>query len=218
MEIERADIYGLTRAALAEKLKQLYAASPFRSVQLFEWLYRRGVTDFACMTNISQAFRAQLPQGFEIRRAVRRAVRAAPDGTRKYLWEVCAGIEVESVLIPQAGRNTLCISTQQGCAMGCAFCRTAAMGLLGNLSAGDIIRQAMGVLEECRASGEDVSNIVFMGMGEPLHNLEAVLSAIEILSDPHGLSFGPRKITVSTAGLVPGIDALAKSGVDERCH
>jgi 23S rRNA (adenine2503-C2)-methyltransferase len=135
------------------------------------------------------------------------------DGTRKYLFEVEGGDLVESVRIKQPNRMTLCVSSQVGCAMGCKFCRTGTMGLKRSLSTSEIIRQVRGVLEDAKNFGDSFSNIVFMGMGEPLHNFDGVTRAVKLLTDPIGFGMSPRKVTVSTVGLVPAIRKLAASDV-----
>lgn len=157
------------------------------------------------MSNISKPLRKELAQVFKFPKAqmLQRAV--SSDGTRKYLLEVSPGMTVETVMIKQPRRMTLCVSSQVGCAMGCKFCRTGTMGLDRNLSAADIIRQVLFVIEDAKNFNDEFSNIVFMGMGEPLHNLKAVKAACSILTDDYGLKIPGRKITVSTVGLVSAI-------------
>jgi len=136
------------------------------------------------------------------------------DGTRKYLLELDNGDLIESVMIKQPRRMTLCVSSQVGCAMGCTFCRTASMGLKRNLRASEMVRQIVTVIEDAKNFGDMFQNLVFMGMGEPLHNLSQLLQALRILADDRGLGISGRRVTVSTSGLVPGIDKLAASGVE----
>ena len=207
------DIYGFGRQRLAQLLAEHFGAPAFRAAQIFEWIYKNGAREWQAMSSIARGLRGDLSERFEIRRAELLALSRSADGTRKYLWEVSPAVQVETVLIRQPGRNTLCVSTQQGCAMGCVFCRTASMGLQGHLSTADIMRQVLGVISDPELEC-GVQNIVFMGMGEPLHNFEAVAEAMRILMDDHGLGFGPRKITLSTAGFVPGIRQLAASGLE----
>ncbi len=164
------------------------------------------------MANINKELREKLAAFFSFPKADIKKKSVSKDGSVKYLLEVSPEVFIEVVLIQQPGRVTLCVSSQYGCAMGCAFCRTGTMGLNSNLSTGDIVRQVMAVIEDA-GEGEELpfSNIVFMGMGEPLHNTEAVFDAIRILMDGSGLAIGPRKITLSTSGLVPGIREFIKA-------
>lgn len=200
-----ADFFDFTRADLAEYLEAKLGAKPYRATQLFNWAYKKFIYDPELMTNIGEPLRSQIKSGFAFPTVQIRNRLISRDGTRKYLFEVEEGDAVESVMIKQPQRMTLCVSSQVGCAMGCKFCRTATMGLKRNLSASEIIRQVLGVIEDAKNFGDNFSNIVFMGMGEPLHNFDSVLAALKILTDEQGLFIGPRKITVSTSGLVPAI-------------
>ena len=207
------DFYNLSYDELVEVLETRFGASRFRATQLFEWVYRKGVTDFEVMTNIGRELRDKLAAVFFFPKARIHERQISSDGTRKYLFEVEGGDLVESVMIKQPNRMTLCVSSQVGCAMGCKFCRTATMGLKRSLSTSEIIRQDNGVIEDAKSFGDAFSNIVFMGMGEPLHNFDGVTRAVKILTDQYGFSMSPRKVTVSTVGLVPAIRKLAASGV-----
>jgi len=178
----------------------------FRAKQIFKWLYQMDATSFAEMTNVSKEFRAHLEQTACLSNLVPEVVEASDDGTKKYLFRLSDGMSVESVLIPDEGRNTLCISSQVGCAMGCAFCLTGCFGLTRNLTTAEIVNQVCAVKRD-----EPVRNIVFMGMGEPLANLAAVIPAVEILTDPDGFQFSTRKVTVSTSGLVPQMAELGRA-------
>ncbi|MBE0599116.1 MAG: 23S rRNA (adenine(2503)-C(2))-methyltransferase RlmN [Desulfuromonadales bacterium] len=201
----RVDLKELTRQEMTEFLAGL-GRERFRVGQLMRWIYLRGVTDFAAMTDLAKALREDLAQRATISDWTPEAVEESRDGTRKYLFRLADGETVESVRIPmEGGRSTLCISTQVGCAMGCSFCLTGSFGLQRNLSAGEIVNQV------CAAAKEGpVNNIVMMGMGEPLHNLDNVVRALQILYDDDGFSYGPRKVTLSTAGLVPQMRELGE--------
>ncbi len=178
----------------------------FRAGQLLRWIYRRGVTDFAAMTDLGKELRADLAARATVSDWTPEAVEESRDGTKKYLFRLADGESVETVRIPMdEGRATLCISTQVGCAMGCAFCLTGCFGLTRNLTAGEIVNQV------CAAAKDGViNNIVLMGMGEPLHNLDNVVRALQILYAVDGFDYGPRKVTLSTSGLVPEMEELGR--------
>lgn len=178
----------------------------FRAGQIFRWIYQRGVTSFAAMTDLSKDFRGELEQRATISDWSPEAVETSQDGTSKLLFRLDDGQAVESVRIPmEGGRTTLCISTQVGCAMRCSFCLTGAFGLVRNLTAAEIVNQV------CAAAKEgNINNIVLMGMGEPLDNLDNVIKAVSILNEDNGFGFGARKVTLSTSGLVPAMRELAK--------
>jgi 23S rRNA (adenine2503-C2)-methyltransferase len=207
------DFFNYSYSELVDVLAQEFGATKFRATQLFEWVYRRGITDFDQMTNISRELRVKLADRFVFPVAAVNDRQISTDGTRKYLFEVEGGDLVESVMIKQPNRMTLCVSSQVGCAMGCKFCRTGTMGLKRSLSTSEIIRQVRGVIEDAKNFGDSFSNIVFMGMGEPLHNFDGVTRAVKLLTDPVGFGMSPRKVTVSTVGLVPAIRKLAASDV-----
>jgi 23S rRNA (adenine2503-C2)-methyltransferase len=176
----------------------------FRARQLWSWLYVRMASSFDEMTDLSKAFRARLAETARVDVLELNDVYEATDGTRKLTWKTLNGSVIESVWIPTESRVTLCISSQVGCAMNCQFCLTAKMGLRSNLSAAEIVDQV--VQTRRMYEGERrLSNIVFMGMGEPFHNINAVIPATLILVDRLGMDFSQRKITVSTSGLVPEI-------------
>jgi len=191
----------------------------YHSHQIFKWLYQRGATSFEQMTDLSKVLRLQLAEKFAFDEMPVITEQKSTDGTRKFLFRLPDGKSIESVLIPANDRMTICISSQVGCAMGCKFCNTASMGLERNLKVHEIVGQvnqlarllaketALGQ-KHLGTSAEKITNIVFMGMGEPLHNLENVACAIEILLSQDGLNFSKRKITVSTSGLVPAIRKL----------
>ena len=177
----------------------------FRATQIFKWLYQKDACNFAEMTNLSKDLRNELENSAYVSSLEPEAVEEGSDGTRKYLFPLADGEAVESVLIPDEGRNTLCISSQVGCAMQCAFCLTGTFRLTRNLTTAEIVNQVCAVKRDF-----DVRNIVFMGMGEPLHNLDNVVRAIEILIDGNGLQFSNRRVTVSTSGLLPEMAELGR--------
>ncbi|HBP23414.1 MAG TPA: 23S rRNA (adenine(2503)-C(2))-methyltransferase RlmN [Planctomycetes bacterium] len=191
------------RAALAER-----GVESYRGDQVFRWVWRRGVESVAEMTNLSKALRERLASETRLPRLEPSDQRRAADGTTKLLVGLEDGREVESVLIPDGERRTLCVSTQVGCAMGCVFCASGVAGLKRHLSAAEIVAQ---VLLGRAQLGEDerLRNVVFMGMGEPLHNYGAVARALVLLTHDKGLGLSTRRVTVSTSGLVPEIDRLA---------
>jgi 23S rRNA (adenine2503-C2)-methyltransferase len=202
------DFFATPREELEKVLKERFGAASYRAQQLYQWVYQHGLTDVSEMSNLSGPLRSILSNSIDLSLPAVHTEQISKDGTRKYLVESSVGL-VETVLIHQPGRKTLCVSSQVGCGMGCKFCRTGTMGFLKNLTASDIVRQVVTVRRSARSRGEDFSNIVFMGMGEPLHNFKSVVKAVRILTDQHGLSFAPRRITVSTVGLVPAIDKFA---------
>ena len=185
---------------------------PYRARQVFQWLYQRRASRFEDMTSISKPMRAKLAERLRMGELARAAVRVSADGSTKYALRLDDGPQVEAVLMPGESHTTLCVSTQVGCAMGCDFCMTARMGLIRNLTSGEIVQQ---VVEAARdlPEGAFIRNIVFMGMGEPLHNYEQLVRAIEILSEDFGFGFSARRLTVSTSGLVPGIRRFIREGI-----
>jgi 23S rRNA (adenine2503-C2)-methyltransferase len=178
----------------------------YRARQIFKWLYQKNVTSFGEMTNLSKEFRGQLEESALISDLVPETVEISRDGTRKYLFRLSDESAVESVLIPEEDRSTLCISSQVGCAMACEFCLTGTFRLTRNLTTAEIVNQLCAVKREV-----EFRNIVFMGMGEPLANLDNVVRALRIITDPDGMQYSTRRVTVSTAGLVPELDMLGKA-------
>ena len=208
----RRDILNYDRERLAQLLGEEFSLPPFRSRQLIRWVYKQRLTDFAPMSDIAQTVRADLDRPFVISRPTLTTVQQSRDGTRKYLFELSDGKAIESVLIKQATRYTLCVSSQVGCAIGCSFCRTGLMGLTRHLQTSEIVGQVLAVQDDvARREAESFHNIVFMGMGEPFHNLDNVIQAVKLLNDPLGFDFSARKITVSTSGLVPEIEKFGSS-------
>ena len=218
--MQKTNLKGLTRGQLADFALSI-GEKKYRGKQLFDWLYTKEAGSFADMTSLSKQLRETLGARARIDALVQNeASRSAHDGTTKFLFELADGKRIETVLIPPRTafvsgspddgqrRLTVCVSTQVGCPLDCRFCATASMGFLRNLTAGEIVDQ---VLQVKRAAERRITNVVFMGMGEPLMNYEQVVNAVEILST--GLKIAARHITISTAGWVPGIRRLA----DDEC-
>ena len=217
----KVNLVGLTREALREAL--IAAGTPERQArmrvgQIWQWVYHWGVRDFALMTNLAKDYRQLLDENFTINlpEVVQKQVSA--DGTRKYLVRIAGGHEVEVVYIPEENRGTLCISSQVGCTLTCSFCHTGTQKLVRNLTAGEIVGQVMLArddLDEWPRPGDPkeetrlVSNIVLMGMGEPLYNFDNVRDAMKIVMDGEGIALGRRRITLSTSGVVPEIARAA---------
>lgn len=180
----------------------------FHARQLFQWVHKRGVTDFAEMTDLGRELRSALASQFRVVTPdiVRRDT--SSDGTTKFLMRLEDGQLIESVFIPDTPANTFCVSTQVGCAMKCGFCLTGRMGIIRNLTAGEIAGQVR-VLTRELGMLQARFNIVLMGMGEPLHNYDAVMKALRMLNDEHGLAVGPRRVTLSTVGVLPNLERLA---------
>ena len=205
----------------AEELREFVASlgeRPFRAAQLYHALYAERRFDFAAMTNIPSALRERLAQ--EARITPPRIARRFPsvDGSIRYLFSIGGGesekpAQIEAVFMPREGRQTICISTQAGCAVDCHFCLTAQLGLIRNLTAGEIIGQVLVALEENREQLAPQTNVVLMGQGEPLLNYDAVMAAVRILLDPKGVALAPRHVTLSTSGIVPGIERLAQEKI-----
>jgi 23S rRNA (adenine2503-C2)-methyltransferase len=203
------DLIGLSRAEMAAEMAAM-GAEPFRVRQLWHWIYNRGVTDIGAMTTLSKAFRAALAERHVVGRpGVAKALLSA-DGTRKWLLRFADGQEAECVHIPEEDRGTLCVSSQVGCTLACTFCHTGTQRLVRNLTAAEIVGQVMlarDALGEWPSPQDDrqLTNIVLMGMGEPLFNYDNVAKALKIVMDHEGLSLSRRKITLSTSGVVPMI-------------
>jgi 23S rRNA (adenine2503-C2)-methyltransferase len=212
---KRCNLVGIGRAELAAEMTEAGAA-PFRARQLWHWIYHRGVGDFADMTNLAKGFRQQLAGRYELRRPAISTAQISADGTRKWLLRFDDGQEVETVHIPETDRGTLCVSSQVGCTLTCTFCHTGTQRLVRNLSAAEIVAQVMvarDALGEWPSPKDDrqLTNIVLMGMGEPLYNYDNVAAALKIVMDPEGLAISRRKITLSTSGVVP---LMARCGAE----
>ena len=204
-----SNLLGMTLA----QLQELCAAEGFprfTAKQICDWLYKKRVDSIDAMTNLSLAQRARLNEVAHIGRETPVRCQVSKDGTKKYLFPVFDGHFIEAVYIPEDDRATLCVSCQVGCKMGCRFCVTGQQGFHGSLSAGDILNQLFSIPEF-----ETLTNVVFMGMGEPMDNLDTVLAATEIMTATWGLGWSPKRITVSTVGIIPGL----KRFLDEsQCH
>jgi 23S rRNA (adenine2503-C2)-methyltransferase len=182
---------------------------PWRADQIAGWLYQRGVEDLEAMTDLGRELRARLAEGFETRALELEAVQHSSDGTLKAVLRAGDGARIETVLIPEEGRTTLCLSTQVGCPLACSFCATGAFGFRRNLSTAEIVDQVCRV-KALLGPGRSLTNVVFMGMGEPLLNLRNVLEAIRLLIHPKAFGLAPRRVTVSTVGVVPRIEPLLR--------
>ena len=201
VHVEELDLAELETVCAARGLDR------FRARQIFAWLYRRGVADVGAMTDLPKDLRASLAADFTISTPHVASHERSSDGTEKFLLRLADGKHIESVFIPDTPAMTFCISTQVGCAMACAFCLTGKMGLVRNLTAGEIAGQVR-VLAGALGLRDKAFNIVLMGMGEPLHNYDAVMKAMRILCDPHGFALPPRRVTLSTVGLLPALEKL----------
>ena len=215
----RIELIGLDRSELEAELARV-GEPPFRARQLWHWIYHRGAIDFAKMTSLAKSFRADLAERYVVSRPRAVVDRQSIDGTRKWLLGFADGQEAETVHIPEEDRGTLCVSSQIGCTLTCRFCHTGTQRLVRNLSAAEILGQIMlarDALQEWPSppDGRLISNIVMMGMGEPLYNYDNVAKALRIIMDGEGISISKRKITLSTAGVVPMIRrAGAELGVN----
>ena len=218
--VVKPNLSGLTRKELAQALIDAEVVRPdkarMRASQLWRWIHHYGVTDFAAMTDVAKETRAALAGAFALDRPEVVERQVSKDGTRKWLIRMAPGIEVETVYIPDVGRSgALCVSSQVGCTLNCTFCHTGTQALVRNLTAAEIVAQvqvARDDLAEWPSPKEDrrLSNIVFMGMGEPLYNLDNVADAIDIIADGEGIAISRRRITVSTSGVVPELKALGE--------
>lgn len=217
---QKESIYGTTLSGLRECMQE-WGQPAYRAAQVLEWLYAKRVEGFAQMSSLPAALRAALEERFEFATLEPVRVLGSEDTTRKYLFRLGDGALIETVLIPASpalygetsDRRTLCVSTQVGCAYGCKFCASGLDGWSRNLSAGEIVGQIVRVE---KLSGERVSNLVFMGMGEPLANFKNLQPALEILNAPWGVEIGARRITISTSGLAPQIRLLAELPMQVR--
>ncbi|MBC7360702.1 MAG: 23S rRNA (adenine(2503)-C(2))-methyltransferase RlmN [Candidatus Aminicenantes bacterium] len=177
----------------------------YRARQVFKWVYKLGRTNFSEFTDLPRGLRQRLSEEFIINPLKVQQTISSRDGTTKYLFELDDGYFIETVMIPSGQRKTICVSTQVGCKFHCAFCASGLNGFKRNLTVGEIVSQVLTLKYQF---GHEITNLVFMGMGEPLDNLENLLKAIRILNDEQGLSFGARRMTISTAGVIPGIKKL----------
>ncbi|HPG99464.1 MAG TPA: 23S rRNA (adenine(2503)-C(2))-methyltransferase RlmN [Tenuifilaceae bacterium] len=206
---ELLPLYGKTLAELQDIVSQ-EGLPPYAAMQLADWLYKKNVESIEAMTNISKSAREQLVGRYYVGLSKPEGVSASADGTKKYLFRSGNGKFVEAAYIPETGRATLCVSSQAGCKMGCLFCMTGRQGFQGNLSSGEIINQLRSIPEF-----KNVTNIVYMGMGEPFDNLENVLRSTEVLTSEWGMGWSPKRITVSSIGIIPAMNTfLSRSS----CH
>jgi 23S rRNA (adenine2503-C2)-methyltransferase len=211
MTDQRPDLAGFDLQEIEQALVRL-GQPRFHARQVFQWIHKRGVTDFALMSDLSRGLRDQLADTFDIQTPHVIRKERSTDGTTKLLLRLADGKQIESVFIPDTPSQTFCISTQVGCAMRCAFCLTGKMGIDRNLTTSEIVGQVRVLARELEML--DVRfNIVLMGMGEPLHNYDATMKALRILVDEHGLAMSPRRITLSTVGVLPALERLATEPV-----
>jgi 23S rRNA (adenine2503-C2)-methyltransferase len=202
-------VYDLTAGELTALVGK-WGEPAYRARQIYHGLYRELVDTPSAITALPRSLRTRLEGAVRFDAIVPQAqVESSDRGTRKVLFSLDGGQSIEVVLMRYARRYTACISTQAGCGMGCVFCATGQMGLKRNLSPGEIVSQVLYFARQLKAEGKQLTNVVVMGMGEPFHNYEATLRAVDTLVDPHGFSFGARRITISTVGLVPMIDRFA---------
>ena len=209
----RVNLLGMSRAALQEFLVGL-GEKPYRALQLMKWIYHQGVSDFSAMTDVGRELRERLAACAEIRPPEVAEEHISADGTRTWLIRVDGGSCVETVFIPEDGRGTLCVSSQVGCSLDCSFCSTGKQGFQRDLSSAEIIGQ---VWIAARAFGlpkkggqRRITNVVMMGMGEPLLNFDNVVTATDLMMDDFAYGISKRRVTLSTAGVVPALDRLAK--------
>jgi 23S rRNA (adenine2503-C2)-methyltransferase len=212
--VGRQNLYGLDRDGIARALAPL-TEKRFHSDQIHHWMYGRQVTAFAAMSDLPGSLREALGSRFRIVWPEAVEIGRSADGSRKYVVRLDDGLEVEAVHMVQEGRTTFCLSSQVGCPLDCGFCLTGTMGLVRNLTPGEIVGQVAAL---ARAGEVDLATVrlVFMGMGEPLNNYSAVLRAFRLLVDPRGFGVQPRRVTLSTAGLVPGIERLGREETRPR--
>ena len=204
---DQKNIIGLSREEIGDRFLRL-GLQKFRSRQVWHWLYHKGVKSFEEMTTLSKKVRAQLGQTFSIKRPMVSEKQTSADGTIKWLLQFEDGAKAETVFIPEEDRGTLCISSQVGCTLNCSFCHTGTQKLVRNLSSSELVGQILIAFDELSAwpsaqIGRPLTNIVLMGMGEPLYNLDNVIKALKIIMDNEGISISKRRITLSTSGIVP---------------
>ena len=215
------NLIGISRPLMRKKLLEIGTPEKqvkMRAAQLWQWIYQKGERNFSNMTNLSKNYRELLSENFilEVPKVISK--QCSKDGTRKYLLQIAGGHEVEAVYIPEEGRGTLCISSQVGCTLTCSFCHTGTQKLVRNLTPGEIVGQVLiarddlGEWENLNGTNNQtrlLSNVVLMGMGEPLYNFESVRDALKIVMDPEGICLSRKRITLSTSGVVPGISRTA---------
>lgn len=207
--MEKEKLLGKTKTELEQVVKDL-GLPRFNAGQIADWLYKKFVSDISEMTNLSKKARELLSEKYIIGATPHSKAEISSDGTKKYLFPSGNKNYIEAAYIPEESRNTLCISSQAGCKMGCLFCMTGKQGFQANLSSGEIINQLWNLPER-----DEVVNLVFMGMGEPFDNMDNLMKALEILTSPWGMDISPRKITVSTIGIIPGMTRFIE---ESDCH
>ena len=222
MNSQKTDLVGLKKNEISNLINPICGNNSsvnMRVSQLWDWIYTKGETDFTKMTNMSKEFRDTLHEKFYIGRPEIQTKLISQDGTRKYLLKLRDNNLVETVFIPDKDRGTLCISSQVGCTLNCSFCFTGTQGLVRNLSASEIVQQLMvarddllewGQIKDSKVKKRSISNIVLMGMGEPLYNFEEVKSGLKIIMDETGISISRKRITLSTSGVVPKIASVGE--------
>ena len=209
--MKKKEIKSMDVDQLKEYLKEELGAQSFRAKQVFQWIHQKNVNNFDQMRNVPKDLRQELKEKTTLANFEIEARREATDGTIKYLFRLPDGETIESVYLPYSdGRKSICVSTQVGCAMGCSFCATGQGGLVRHLSTGEIVEQVYAVQRDLDVK---ITNLVLMGMGEPLHNMDPSLKAVKILNHPKGSNIGMRRITLSTSGLVPQIRELADENI-----
>ncbi|HQZ81986.1 MAG TPA: 23S rRNA (adenine(2503)-C(2))-methyltransferase RlmN [Pyrinomonadaceae bacterium] len=216
--IEKAHILGMTRAELAELVTSL-GEPKYRADQVFRAAHEQRIRSFGEISSLPKAFRTKLAEAADISRISVESRFVSNDGTRRYLMRTASGKPVEAVYLPTENRDTICFSSQSGCPLKCDFCLTAKLGLLANLTAGEIVEQIVIVLNDVYGVGVETphgTNLVGMGAGEPFLNFENLIAALRLMADEKGLFIVPNRVTVSTAGIVPRIDDLAQ--LDDRPH
>jgi len=208
---QQKNLFDFDLAGLTAELVGL-GWKPFRARQLFKWLYHEGVTDFSAMTNLAVAHRQYLAEHYRLTLPLVATRQLSSDGTRKWRMQLPSGELVETVLIPEGDRRTLCVSSQVGCVLNCSFCATGKQGFNGNLSTSQIVGQVLVANAEMAAAGDArrVTNVVLMGMGEPLLNFDAVIRAVNVMTEDLALGLAKRRVTISTAGVVPAIYKMAE--------
>ena len=205
---DSTNLFNYDQSQLAERLAQI-GEPAWRATQIIKWLHQKQVTDFSAMTNLSRSLRQWLHDTFTLTLPEVSLVQHSLDGTVKWLLRLDDGNAIETVLIPEAGRHTLCISSQVGCALNCSFCATGHQGFNRNLSTAEIIAQLWLVVRALAERGERVTNVVMMGMGEPLLNFDQVVPALHLMRDDNGYQLSKYRVTVSTSGVVPKMAQLA---------
>lgn len=210
-EIQRVNLLGMPR----KKLEAFFAEigeKPFRAKQVMQWIHHNGVSEFDEMTNISKGLRAKLKEICEIKAPEVTYQNISSDGTRKWVMQMPGGSSIETVLIPEGNRGTLCVSSQIGCALDCSFCSTGKQGFNRNLSAEEIVGQIFNAIASFEgvdgANDRPVTNVVFMGMGEPLLNFDNVMDAVDLMMDDYAYGISKRRVTISTAGVVPALEKM----------